>query len=1104
MTLRSIIPDIEIVQEAIQPGMQMLMDGRNLLPSATDLQDNFENAFNGLKGLVPEEIDKLDELIEGLNNVGRLIPENPTSSLGLLSEAVDAILEDLGEKNPFSLLEQLDTALKDVEGRIQSDIRDIAGPFADALIESQQILREAAIDQSVYFLRQVETFPAQIPNTVNELLAFLHAQLENIARFIEDGASSTVQEIVEQKDNLKIALDAQRYETFVQQIQDTFVNVAEQLNTIDINDEAAYQAVLSGLQGINNNLEQIRQDLPDVLNQISDGIDLLDAIEIQGQIQFQYERLLTLESRNLQNVLNAALPVLGNLRGTVESISLNQLQTDLTGFLENLKLLIEGFNVSEIANEITSATDYLNQQITNVDQALLKAAIPLQDLSSQIAGALEDLDLGDLDNLLSGVFDELEQKLSQVKQAFEDLRTNLNEAFNNLSQAVSPEELQNLIPNIEQFFNDLKQGLDDLKIEESIQQTKQGLMDMLTALEGINFQAAADTVIEQIENMKGELENIDPSALSQALQIMLAAAVEVLRQIAFDEIRDVLVVAFDEVKEIPVDAAKQITNALEEVKSKIEAIEPAKILEPLSRGREELQQALDDVKPAKLLEPLNPIFDEAFTALDKISPLKLTQQMDEVYQNFLSIIDQINPDQVLGELTESILPYIMSFEHDIVEVAEWIEEMARTLESARESFEEISPDQYLQPLTEEWEQVRDETITFLNFADSRLNDMKSSFNQLSGLTAEAVISAEAQMTTTIQTGYTQIVTAIATIAPEELVGGIRDALNDLLNELDRINPEGMVLTLVPHHTTITNAFGNINPGDVPSNLRPLYDEIEQLIDNTNPLTCLSPISGTYNEIAIAISNLSDALQSADLEDLYNSLKPQMEAFIPAYVSENPTGATIQTKWTELDPTSFVDEILTILQAVRTQIESLDPSSIVNNIQSLYDEISNTLQAVNLDPISNVAGTLENFRNVFGKLDVEILIEPLQDLYDSIDEKLHDLAPSNILEEFSERFQNIQSELKNVDPRIILEDLVQEFEGILHTLREIIDTLDPILLLGKPIEDAFMRIKNILQQLYPEELLQPLLNFLDNMRDELIAALDRVEDSLRQMVVAIPI
>jgi hypothetical protein len=333
---------------------------------------------------------------------------------------------------------------------------------------------------------------------------------------------------------------------------------------------------------------------------------------------------------------------------------------------------------------------------------------------------------------------------------------------------------------------------------------------------------------------------------------------------------------------------------------------------------------------------------------------------------------------------------------------------------------------------------------------------------------------------------------------------MREALDGALADVRKVDPDDLASALAPRYSAVAAAFGRIRRDRLRADRQALYDQVDRLIRNSNPVTTLAPLGSTHDAAVAALARLRDALQPADLVELYDSLRPRLYGRVPAYVSESPTGETIRTGWKELDPAPYVDELRAILQTVRAQVLAVDPGAIAGDLEGAYAEVRGELAAVDLAPLFALAETLETFRRVVGRADLDLVLDPVLEMYEAASAKLGELSPADVLAELETQFEKVKADVKALDPRLLAADVASQASEAIKKVDKALEDLDPKKLLGEPIDKLFGRVRAIIESLYPEELLDPLLSTLEEMRAELEEALDRVQDALDRMFGAVPV
>jgi hypothetical protein len=769
------------------------------------------------------------------------------------------------------------------------------------------------------------------------------------------------------------------------------------------------------------------------------------------------------------------------------STQVEELRSTLDTYVAWVWDLVNKIDLQAIQEPLSAVADGARTAVDALDDAMVSVALAFQSLLGEVETLLDQINLEEITNRVLGAIEQFSGYLTeQLTSLLEQVREVLDRLIAAVADALGLFDPSTIQAACQQLMTALAAVLGDGQLQSALGRVSEALETAGDQLEAISFAPLVDLVIDAIEEVTESLESIDASQLNAILRSALEAAVAALP----DDITPLIDPLIDELGRLIEEEAPlpQIATALEypqRLLSEVNRFDPETLLgqvltepfeallqemrafQPSSMLRDPLQQALDTLvdrlrevaDPGMLLEPLETAFDELRQGFASLNPEELVQPLqDQVTGVMTSITEALQFDELMDQINA---------------VLEKVQEFVSTFDLAKDVLQRTS--NLLESLADPETQIRDwlnpilDKLTF-PAGTASLDSLVTSLSEAVDLTTAAGLrgrfaTAKDLVLTELTAAHPDtllvpVVQARRAISREDL-DGIADFDTEkaaILNLLDRVNP------MDPEFSAPFEAVGT---------LLSALEEAGQHLDDG-----LLSWDGRFHSDGGVLNGLRDLGTSAD------GLRSMVEE-------------TLETQ--------LIRPLAGILGMASTVRDLL--GAVISNVETLITILQEKIEAAILGPDS-LGGITEAIGELIERLeglDLGFITDSLEDLFQSVQDKLDSVSPTLLRETLEEEFENLLGTLDldqlfpaagpdGVDP------LDETYNQVVAKLEE----LHPDDLLVQPMQQIYDRdVLPLLQAFDLAELIETLLEKLSGLDEELKTEMERVNVAYRGMLQAVP-
>lgn len=1033
----------------------------------------------------------------------QLIPTNPDELTAALREGLETLLKEMGGVNE---------SIKPV-----ADIVAIVAPFIDKFeVFTQSVTR-------------VNTIISELPNqlsgiNLNNIPGLLQYVSNLFAMFPDITDHSPFKELKAQFDVLKnwVTLNgADLSEQFRGEVQSLAEALPSQLNTIMQGGTDAIGLIATPVTALQrstwfdpyNNAIAVAEamDLTD-LSQLSSYISSLDtqisqvngvANTLNQQVQAADSALqsfdITLWASDILNAFDNITDVIQpdksgviatlfhQIRRVFEGMEVSTMETSIASIEKEIDKLFGEIDITALTQTIQETADRIVSAIQTVDEMLVQVATTLSSLVQELQGLIGSINLPGLMSSVQDAFDQLDTASSGLTTQVEEVSGTITDFVNEVGDDINNLDISALTSAIENLLTQITGVLDDPQVRQILDEATQGIDEVAENLEGVSIKPAFDRMVEESDELKVTLANVDMSELNDFLKTALNIALEVIRSIDFaGEVRDVLQEQFELILNQSTNlldplqekfqlidnginqfnpgelVSAQLSPPFEQLLDALNKIEPSSVLSPLQDVQQSLVAQLDPLKPAALLSPLVDLHGQLVSTVQSLSPHELLQPLNEILGQVTGLIDQLGIEEFINQITGAVNNITgvindLAFGGALQDNALW---------------------QVLDELELQSNQVLDNVETQL---DAFLDQIVASVPDVDISVLEPALTAMQNAVNTIQGHINN---------PQILTN-----FNTMLSGLQAQNFSAGMTSLTQAWQTQKARFEAVTP---PPELADDYATLKAKLNDLSPITVLArPVNqvGILETALVAVQSELSAIRDI----LITRLAEGQESLNHLLPSENTSSAFKQLLRESLSE-QIGDPARSIIQSLKKKLEAM--SAVMEKIKALAKRFQEPFKVLTILPesITAIGDAIIDAKNKIANINLNFLEDELQGVLDEIVGQLNAVSPETIISGLEVPFQNVINALNALYPTDAIEAIDSNYQTkVLAKINE----LHPDKTVAEPLEQSFKDILELKEAINVDKIFDALDKKLETIGNELDEGLDRAEKAFKELLGALP-
>ncbi|HEY8227049.1 MAG TPA: hypothetical protein VIG25_17365 [Pyrinomonadaceae bacterium] len=1031
------------------------------IPDAQSLIKPLTETFDKIKSLSTQGLStQLLSGVDGLQNIGSLVPPDGQNLVRGLADRV-ATLKGEFISGEFGQLSQWSDSVKKIHDELQPLLSGGNGTLEDRLLA---------------FLRD------KITELVQLILPNVTAGLDITGALASAISPDRVAALNAIKTDLISSMAAAKAE----------------FDTGNFSNTAAFDKAQAAFQQLVELITTITSGPRHLLDQAGATVDGISRL-----LKEQFDNFQQIEIIDLGNIKDKFSQAIKKVEDAVKGLDLGSVKQKVEDVFRQINDVIGKFDLGQLRKKLGDLQGELKSILDGLDGALLGAIASIRSAFNQIKDALKSVasSLGSYDS--EGVFhfnveQEISSFLNSIKQTLQDtIQPLLNDFKTTISQTLQQvhdglvtvkgeiENVKTQLQGMLQGVNDQIQGLD---VPGTLESARQTLDQMLKELGDLDFEPVVVPVINEIDEIGGELKKIDVSSLNDFTKGALKVSVSVVEAVDFEgQITAVLMAEFDKLLEFPRQGLSEIETNVEALIKRFSDFAPGALLAPLDEVFAPVTKFLDELNLETLVKPLDEWYGRLLAELDKISPAALLQPVVDLYAKLTATLDAVSPEQLIRPVKEAIDG--IKAEIKKIDVTGLAADLDGVLTQVKESLDKISPERLIAPLID----VFDKIMAALDSFDPSvlLKPVGDLFDSLLAPLANAT-SEHARL---ISEAFAALRSIVDKFDPKNVFRLVREQVATVNDIAKQIDVGGLLASLKAPYDTMQASFA-ANGGSANVSLSVSVESLNPLRNPT-----ITQAAADLQQIQAKLNALAQAQPPADLVTRYESeIRARVESLIPVWAKENISADSIRRAFQVLNPLNVTADIKKLYDAIKEQLKNFDPRILQEQIKASFEKAKTAI--LSLDPkaiLAQVQGIIADLRKRLDLFDLQIIIDELKDVVDEVKNIATGLNPERIIAQLQDLVEEVKSIVGLLQPSQILRELNEPFA----LAKSIVAEFDPKSF-KEPLQAVFEGIQKVLAAIDVGVVLQPLNERLQQLHDELEDALKRTGTAFNGMLAGIPV
>jgi hypothetical protein len=731
------------------------------------------------------------------------------------------------------------------------------------------------------------------------------------------------------------------------------------------------------LSGPQFTLDEFFTQVEGRIGQIAAKISALDASAISGPLTSGLNIALDIPNRLGEAIEQVKLAISGALeqvRAAIAALPLDAIRNVITDVLGALTRAIQviGDLVTAIKNLLETAANTIKTVLGTADQALTDFRDAVKALLHDAVQFVEGLHL---EQVVGAVADGAQQLAGAIAKAsmkpyFDTAASAIDTATGVIEKVpfdLLPDSMEQEVVDALRPIKTADVGALQTEIESLLQIGPDGKFTLRPEIE-----KAVAEVQKKFDDLIAEIRARNPRAALAAVDAQLAAFGEKVRQLS-----------------LQVDLTP-VRNAIQEVRSAAQAMDPNIVLQPLRDGFNQVLAKIEEYAPEKLIEPveqrwnaalqkvmdlsrlkqwkklLDDLAAEATKALDLVDPAQFGPNFDAALTDALATLDRL-PQLHAGSAFGSVIATIyhgsrlrvlpLSFEP----VLEWMggatgaaggddlrgrtESAVEALQKCDQTLDQVDLPGVMARLGQGFQSVRSAALGIQ--AGAGRDRITAELDLVDLARALGPLQANQQRFFEVLKRTTNEIAQLSAAGFSEVDDGVR-RLKEAWQPMQPVN------------TALTGTFGRLGITGFDVGLGEVVRRLVALAPPSRIVALLTPlftavhdrvkafIDAIANPLRAAIQRLIDILESLSLTPLKDGLKAihlavvaQIKPFHPDQLLAEPLAAftTVRNQVIAFDPVKDIQAIIeAVAKAVETVLKKLNVEELLAEPLALYDKI----------------------------------------------------------------------------------------------------------------------------------------------------------------------
>ena len=866
--------------------------------------------------------------------------------------------------------------------------------------------------------------------------------------------------------------------------------LAAQISAVNADDSAAIDRLTRQVQEFFNDIHLFAGSL-------QKGLGFGDAALSTAGLDTLEQTIDSVSSTMLNTALDPALALSTAIRDWLTeklpadfgspAASLDEVVEEMQGLADDIESQVKALPVDRMIDPVTNAVGQVTTVVSDLNNALAAATGAIRSAFEHVRQLIDSLNLAGIAETISATLRPIVQVIEQLESFIAGISATIEEAMGLAVAAVRSvkEGILSGAGEVADAFGQVESVLVALDMESLIKGMKAGIQAVVDALKKIDLDPYFDTAVDAMDTVSSIIDAVPIELLPDDMEADLENAVQPVKSIDFDrDVRQVLTQKLEEILDkVDEDILGEIDRMAKEIVSFLQQHDPQQKLEELEKQYfDPMLATIQAINPEEILKPVTDVIDDIKERVLEIDIRELVvEKIDGIFDDIISYYDKCDPEPLLAPIVEEV----DAFRLRIIELT-GIDSWANHIDNLQQQVTLWLDKLNFTELINEIDAIYTSMLRSLG-NDAGNSTVMGGF--VAGLLSGSVSLRSSSYSTVLRwiSGAEDGVETVGTLIGQSLL-----KLQSTLSVVDSLQPDQVVAEIMPSYRGIKQAVESLAAE------HPLRQGLELSLASSSPADLLAGITANLPAYRTQIDNGIKSLQRLETsgfsqitsagEALRNTLQPLTDVKWKLIVlvrrfGIDPVGKPLMVVIGEilaaLRPGTALEPFTAVVEALKTKIDEII-SALVTPIKEAVSQIQTLLDTINIKLIS----------------------DELKAVHTQIRDELMAFRPSVLLAEPLDAFDSLRSGIEAFDPFAAVRAAIDEFKEEAEELLGSESLLRPSVMFAGLLEQ-YQRILNLAAQLNVKEALQPVLEELDAIKEQLDEGLSGTGEAFTRLQGALP-
>ena len=745
---------------------------------------------------------------------------------------------------------------------------------------------------------------------------------------------------------------------------------------------------------------------------------------------------------------------------------------EIDALLDRLTTAVGAVAVDTIGQGIHAGVAQATAPLHDASDALAAVRTAVMDAHQAVEQVLDAIDLDPVADGIRAITEPTSAALGEIRTALAAVSAEVGAAAQAAVEAIN--DLQAAIDGIAGTLTDAFEAvagvLDGIDLAGKLDQVRAALQPVADTLNEVQIGQAADAAADGIGRVASVIDALPLELLPDSALSELNTVIGPIKSFDFDtEIRQRIADQIAEIEDsIDTEVLDQVRQAQVQAAEFITSIDPRPPLEAFER--DSFTPALEKVKtfdPDEALAPMR----EAIAAVPDLS--RLLDPADAQFDALMARFEELAPrgllEPVAAPLRAARTQAIEQLRLDAIEA-----QVAAASDAASSTIDNVSVIRWIDALAE----LAAASLPAPGPADG--SEIGQVVIRLTG-TADGLDAATFAVVADWLSGRSPVEAA------SQALGETRDALTELRDRIQALDPAPVLAELQPGYRAVADAIDSLPSGALRRRLRALLAP--------SPRSLADEYARARGDVVPAITGaltLAAQLAALDLRGTRHAVTSLADALAPLGVVRDWMLDWVRRAGSAVDPADLAGSVRAALASIRARLATGAGAR-------LEAQVRTTLRSALAAIVGAIREAVTAVRSIIAALDLEPLIVELEQFHAAKRADLARFRPSTQLADIVAALTTLEHDLRSFDPLADVRPALDAFRGAVGTVET---RLRPSILLAPAIE-AFKRTADVVTKADIDDLFGPLLSALKRITDDVDSGLTDIGTAFGRLQAALP-